>query len=786
MRSFELEHAESFEEASRILASEKAEAMAGGTDLLNVYKQGILEKHPDKVIDLKRIPDAAGISCDKEQKTVTIKALTTLTNVAESQVVPTAISEAARSVASPLIRNLGTFGGNICQDVRCWYYRYPHEAGGRMMCERKGGDLCYSIHGDNRYHSIFGGMKAGANACAQNCPAGTDIPAYMAKLRAGDWDGAAEIIMRVNPMPMITSRICPHPCQDACNQNNYGDPVSIHCVERSVGDYILAHADKFYRAPEKKTGKKTAIIGAGPSGLSAAYYLRKAGHAVTVYDSHEKAGGVLQYGIPRYRLPREIVDRFTGALEKMGVEFRMKTEVGRDITMDAIVDGYDSVFVGTGAWRQPILGIAGESLTEFGLNFLVEVNTFLKETIKDSVLVCGGGNVAMDVALTARRLGAKKVQMVCLEQRSKMPASEEEIARAEEEGITISNGWGLKSVVTDDQGRVSGLESKKCVSIRDEEGHFSPKYDETITTVYPADTIILATGQRVDLSFLGDNFGKQLKTNRGLMSVDPETYQTKIVKIYAGGDAQTGPNIAIRAIHAGCAAAHSMSRSMGVESSVAKEDSGFLTFDVQGVQKTEGAKQKELPLAERNLVSEDAQSLTAGEAREEACRCMNCGCYSVNASDLSPVLVALDSTIVTTKKEIPASRFFTTKLKATDMLDRGELVKEVRVPDMEGYVTGYRKSRIRDAIDFALYSVAFAYRIREDVIDDVKLAAGGVAPVPIRLTEVEEYLKGKKPTEKTAAEAGRIAISHAVPMSKNEYKINGLETMISRIVMGMK
>ncbi len=785
MRPFEVIQAASVEEAANYKAEGKSDVMGGGTDLLNVYKHGLLAEQPENVVNLKTIPDMAGI--EEKDGELTVKAMTTLTEIAESSLVQTkanALSEAAVSVATPLIRNMGTIGGNICQDVRCWFYRYPHEVGGRMNCSRKGGDLCYAIRGENRYHSIYGGMHTHADPCSMNCPAGTDIPAYMSKIRKGDWDGAAEIIMRVNPMPMLTSRVCPHPCQDACNQNQYGESVGIHCVERTLGDYILENADKFYKAPQTETGKKVAIIGAGPGGLTAAYYLRKAGHAVTVYDSHEKAGGVFYYGIPHYRLPKDIVEKLVAAIESMGVSFTMNTTVGKDISVDEIVDTYDNVYFGTGAWKQPILGIQGENLTEFGLNFLVEVNTFLREAITDEVLVCGGGNVAMDVALTAKRMGAKKVRLACLEQEYEMPASAEEVARAKEEGVEIYNGWGLKSVVTEN-GKAVGLESMRCVSVRDESGRFNPTYDESDTRIFDADTIILATGQRVDLDFLGEEFSSQLKSSRGLFETDAETYQTKNEKIYAGGDAVTGPNIAIRAIRAGGSAAKAMSAKLGTPITFENEESGFLTHDVEGIKRTESAKLKERAPEDRTLRDEDAASLSMEEAQKEAERCMNCGCYSVNASDIANVLVALDGTIVTNKKEIQAKDFFTTKLKSYDMLDQDEIVTAVRVPDRSDWVTGYNKDRLRPSIDFALVSLAYAYRLEDGKIADISLVLGGVAPVPVKLTEVEELVKGKAPSEELATEAGKLAIKDAQPMELNHYKVTDVEAMVKRLIASL-
>jgi len=548
MKNFDYKRAESFEQAGDMLAESGNNVLiAGGTDLIGTLKDRILPDYPDTLIDIKRIPASAEISVDGD--TLKIGALATLTQVAENDTVRQCaplLAEAAKSVATPLVRNKGTIGGNVCQDVRCWFYRYPHETGGRLICARKGGDQCYACQGDSRYHSIFGGMRAHITACSTACPAGTDIPAYMQKVREGNWDGAARIILRANPLPMLTARVCPHPCQDHCNHRESGDSVNIHCVERSVGDYILKHTDRYYQAPAAETGKSVAVVGGGPAGLSAAYFLRKEGHAVTVYDKMPEAGGVLMYGIPEYRLPKHYVRSVAKAIADMGVTFRFNTEVGKDVTIEKIEAENDAVFLDTGAWKQPLLGIDGENLTQFGLNFLVDVNKFMSKQIGKNVLVCGGGNVAMDVALTAVRLGAEKVTMVCLEQRDEMPASKEEIARAIEEGVDIINGRGLFKVSYEGD-KVVGMETNRCVSLRDENHRFNPKYDNSDLRLLKADSIILATGQRVDLDFLGDKFKDEIKSARGLIEVG-EHNETRKPGVYAGGDAATGPNIAIRAI----------------------------------------------------------------------------------------------------------------------------------------------------------------------------------------------------------------------------------------------
>lgn len=775
MKKFDYISANSYEEASRIVREGKGtiDPIAGGTDLLGTYKDRLLTTYPTAVVSLKNIPGSEYI--EEKDDMIVIGAGTTLKHISENEIVKkyaNAVAEAAYSVASPIIRTTATIGGNVCQDVRCWYYRYPHNIGGRLNCKRKGGDTCYAIVGENRYHSIFGGMSTGeCAACQQACPAGTNIAAYMAKIREGDWDGAAQEFFKYNPMPMMTSRVCPHLCTDSCNQNTYGEPVNIPAVERSLGDYILAHKETYYAAPTESTGKKCAVIGAGPGGLTAAFYLRQAGHEVTVYDAHEKAGGVLRYGIPHYRLPKAIVDEFCDALRDiMGIHFVMNTKVGEDITVEEIRAQNDAVYFGTGAWSQPVLGLDGENLTSFGLNFLEEVNTYLQKAIGEEVLVCGGGNVAMDVALTSKRLGAKKVKLVCLEQRHEMPADESEIKMAEDEGVEIYNGWGLGRIVSDENGHVKALEAKKCLSVRDSKGRFNPTYDEEDTMLIESDFIILATGQRVDISFLGEKLGSQLKTSRGLIDADLESGKTRQEGYYAGGDAVTGPNLAIRAIRAGRVAARTMNKDLGVKSTLQKLEEKYTHFDVEGVEATKQNRLYEKPVEERTLASEDRASYHDGEALKEAQRCLHCACYAVNASDLTPVLIMLDATIKTTEREISAKDLFTQKLTVQQVLHFGELVTEIRIPKTVGE-THYDKRRVRDAIDFAIVSLANRFVMEDGVVKDVRLVFGGVAPVPYVLPKVEKYLIGKKIDRDVATEAANIALEDATPMGHNEYKV---------------
>ena len=785
MRNFEHESAASFEEAVSLLKDSKKGrkvAIAGGSDLIGVLKQQILEEYPETVVDLKTIPGGEYIK--EEGDTIEIGALTKLHDIEKSPLLnekAPALAQSARSVATPLIRNMATIGGNICQDVRCWFYRYPHGVGDRLDCMRKGGKECYAVQGDNRYHSIFGGMKTHFTPCTIQCPANTDIPGYMEQLRKGNTEGAAKILMEANPIPMITSRVCAHTCQEQCNRCHSDESVSIHSVERYVGDYILEHADVFYKAPEKETGRKVALVGAGPAGLSAAYYLRKAGHDVTVIDKMEKAGGMLTYAIPNYRLPKTYVEQVVAAYEKMGIKFRLSCNVGEDVTTEQLEKDYDDVFYATGAWKRPVLGFDGEEFTEFGLQFLIEVNQWMNKKERKHVLVVGGGNVAMDVAITAKRLGAGSVTMACLESEPEMPASKEEIARAREEGIVIMPSYGVSKALYEGD-KVTGMELMRCTSVRDAEGRFNPTYDPSEKTVVSADAILMAAGQRVDLSFLGEK--TELALDRGLIQVDKETQATSKEGIYAGGDATTGPATVIRAIRSGRNAAEAINNKYGVALPKHEEEK-FIHFDTEGVKEKKAVHDKELSPEQRALDKEDSSTLETPEVLKEAGRCMDCGCYSVNASDISPVLILLDADIVTTKKVVKAKDFFTTHLKAVDMLDQDELVTAIRFKPQAGAVSVYDKFRVRDAVDFAIVSLAYSVQMKDGVIESAKTVLGGVAPVPMTREKVDAYLAGKKPSEEVANEAAELAAEGAQAMEHNAYKIQEVKALVKKMVLGL-
>jgi NADPH-dependent glutamate synthase beta subunit-like oxidoreductase len=777
MKPFNHINAVSVEEASNILGSGRAKVNAGGTDLLGTLKDNILPEYPSCVVNLKSIP---GLEYIKEEGgMLKIGALTKLADIAENPTVKekyTALAQAARAVATPNLRNMGTIGGNITQLPRCWYFRKPEN---RFPCIRKGGQECFAILGDNRYHSMMGGRRLSPSPCTKECPAGTDIPTYFEQIRKGDWDAAAQTFLKLHPLPMITGRVCAHPCQQGCNRNQTDKNVSINCIERALGDYILEHADKYYAPPATETGKSVAIVGSGPAGLTAAYFLRKAGNKVTVYDAKEEAGGMLMYAIPAYRLPKDLVRKVIDIFRKMGVEFKLGKKIGTDVMPEELERSYDSVLYATGTWKRPILGISGEELTVFGLDFLVEIKDWMNGKIGQEVFVMGGGNVAMDVAMSAKRLGAKKVTLACLEPRDRMPASEEEIARAEEEGVIIMPGWGLSKVI-EEKGVVKGIELKRCTSPWDETGAFNPQYDECEKTIVEAENVMLATGQAVDLSYFNEKYQVQL-TRRGLLDVDAETLMTSRKGIFGAGDA-IKPGLAIAAIASGRKAANGMNRYLGTYvPEVKPADNVFLSLDPDGISVTEGLKLRELDASKRAIDVEDSVSPTMAEAAEEAKRCLNCGCYAVSPSDTAPALIALSAKIVTNKRTIDAEDYFDVRIGSNTVLAEDEIVTEIQIPaPPAGSKSAFIKMAWRKAIDFPVVNCAVLTGGVPRVI------LGAVAPTPYRSKKAEAVIAGKEITEQLTEEAGAAAVADAQPFSATKYKIQLAKVMVKRALLSIK
>lgn len=787
MKQFKHIDAESIQEASSILAGGNAVAIAGGTDLLGALKDKIMPEYPQTVVNLKTIRGLGEVR--EEEDGLSVGALVKLSDLQEHEWIKEkypSLAQAAKSVASPLIRNSATIGGNICQDVRCWYYRYPHQIGGRVNCVRKGGEGCYAFTGERGNHSIFGAMRVDRPSCSVSCPAHVNISAYLAKVRENDLDKAAEILMSSNPLPAITSRVCTHFCQEGCHRGELDVHVGVGQVERYVGDYILENASSLMPPPETESGRKIAVVGAGPAGLSAAYYLRKAGHKVIVYDRMEEAGGLLMYAIPAYRLPKEVVRKQVKALEGMGIEFRCGVEIGKDITVEQLAEEHDKVFLSTGAWKKTVIGIDNEDMTRFGLEFLMEVKGWMSDKIGADVVVIGGGNVAVDVAVTAKRLGASSVTMISLESRKEMPATKEELERAEEEGVILRPSWGPVAV-RKENGQIKGIRLRKCVSVRNAEGRFAPIYDDRELTDISSDCILMCVGQQTDLSFLGDDF--LIEQNRGRIVADEFTQKTSSANVYAGGDVTTGPATVVSALAAGRRAAQAMDHVLMGTGEKIKElpEGGFLKYDHNCQQCKQVIPTHVRPLEERKVDLEDDFGLTPEEVRQEAGRCFNCGCFAVNPSDIANVLVSLNASVITNLRSYTAEEFFLRTPRVHDILDDGEIVAEIKIPVLKsGAKANYEKFRERASIDFAEVACATVYETEDHILKNARIVLGAVAPVPVCCEKVEQYLIGKEISKETAEQAAELALEGADPLAETSYKIQVAKALIIRSILALE
>jgi NADPH-dependent glutamate synthase beta subunit-like oxidoreductase len=403
--------------------------------------------------------------------------------------------------------------------------------------------------------------------CSKACPAGIDVPGYLRFIAQGRPDEACKLIMEKAPFPGILGRVCPHPCETACKRAEINAPIAICTAKRFAADHSGDLAQWVALVPAD-TGHKVAIIGAGPAGLTAAFNLRKKGHAVTVFEARSKPGGMLRYGIPRYRLPEDVLDREINQVLATGIQVKTDCKLGVDFGIDRLrEEGFEAVFIAVGAQLSRRIDLEGSGLEKvhWGVEFLTKVAEGHPPAVGERVVVVGGGNVAVDVALTALRLGAKKVSLACLETRAEMPANPWEIEQAQAEGVAMLYSWGPSRVLGND-GRAAGIELVRCTSVFDEKGNFCPYFDETRMTI-EADQVILAVGQASetafcrDFCFLEDQGG--LPVQKGLIVIDAETQETEMRGVFAGGDAANGPATVVQAIAAGHRAAVSVDRYLG-------------------------------------------------------------------------------------------------------------------------------------------------------------------------------------------------------------------------------
>ncbi|MFC1864647.1 FAD-dependent oxidoreductase [Chloroflexota bacterium] len=480
--------------------------------------------------------------------------------------------------------------------------------------------------------------KAARPPCKLTCPAGCNGQGYVALISKGKYAEAVDHIKQWIPLPAVLGRICHHPCEMECNRDEIDEPIGIAPLKRFVADIVREKRKEGSIPPTEKleidpTKPKVAVVGAGPSGLTCAYDLVNHGYPVTIFEASSNPGGQLQSAIPKYRLPKEVLAADIQDIIDLGIELKLNTPINDELPVaDLKTQGYKAIYLAIGAQNSQSLNIPGADLPGvlLALDFLRDANLGKEIGLGRRVVVIGGGNVAMDVARTARRLGAAEVQVICLESAEEMPSHPWEVADAREEGIQIKNSWGPTEIISEDD-RVSGIRFRKCTSVFNSEGKFSPTFDESVRTKVDCDTIIIAIGQATDLALLPPET-KVKNRPGGFIIVDPVTLATGEEGVFAGGDGVTGPKSAVEAIKHGHEAAVSIELYLsGADLSEGREQPKEEPAPVpQGDHKKKSRIQlKRIPL-ERRLSSFDEiePGYSEEEAMAEAERCLDCGLCS--------------------------------------------------------------------------------------------------------------------------------------------------------------
>lgn len=474
--------------------------------------------------------------------------------------------------------------------------------------------------------------------CQRTCPTGIDIPRYIHLITEGRYREAISVIKETNPFPLTCGRVCPHPCEEMCRLGKVTDPVNINHLKRFVADIEMNSSERIspYMAP--KTGKKVAIIGGGPAGLTCAFYLARFGHSPTIFEAMPELGGMLRYGIPEYRLPKKILDWEIEGILTLGVEVKTGVTMGADFTLKGLKDeGFDAMFLGTGAWDSRGLGVDGEDLEGVlpGTHFLIDRGLGKETPVGDKVAIIGGGNTALDAARTSWRLGAKEVTILYRRSRVEMPANDIEIEEAEHEGV-LFHYLAAPTKLMGDNGKLSALEYIEMeLGEPDESGRRRPIPKEGSEKVIKVDNVIAAIGQFPVTGFLKDD-GVGITRWNTIELVNGATGETNLEGVFAGGDAVSGASIAVEAIGAGRRAARSIHQYMSGEMVKAPEPAITKDTDLPdveeliGVAESERVKMPELSVDERReSFDEVEQGLNEKLATQEAARCLRCGliCY---------------------------------------------------------------------------------------------------------------------------------------------------------------
>ena len=502
---------------------------------------------------------------------------------------------------------------------------------------------------DYRDHAKINCYETGTSPCKTACPAHLAVQGYVKMAAEGRYMDALKLIKQDNPFPAVCGAICNRRCEDACTRGTVDKAVAIDEIKKFIAEKELHEEHRYVPLCENHEGKqfeqKIAVIGAGPAGMSAAYYLRTKGYPVTVFEKEKRPGGMLLNGIPSFRLEKSVIEAEIDVLRQMNVEFRCGVEVGKDITIPELrTEGYKAFYVAVGAQGGRLAGVPGEDAAgvQTGVDFLRKINLAEEvEMLPDDIrlsgrtVVIGGGNVAIDVARTALRAGSESVGMYCLESLAEMPAAADEVAEAREEGIVVWNGWGPKEILADN-GKVKGIVLKKCVSVFDGNGRFHPVYDENECITVECENILLSIGQSVEWGELLKDTVVEFNPN-GTAKADPVTYQTKEPDIFVGGDVYTGPKFAIDAIAAGKQGCESIHRFVheGHSLTLGRDLRQFVELDKDDVviEEFDNAK-RQIPGRKAGIAKESFRDLrsvfTEEQVKAEAARCLGCGATVVD------------------------------------------------------------------------------------------------------------------------------------------------------------
>ena len=496
---------------------------------------------------------------------------------------------------------------------------------------------------DYRDNAKINCYDTGTAPCKTACPAHLPVQGYIKMASQGRYMDALKLIKNENPFPAVCGAICNRRCEDACTRGTIDEPIAIDEIKKFIAAKEINEKDRYIPKTVNHEGKqfeeKIAIVGAGPAGMSAAYYLRCKGYPVTVFEREDKAGGMLLNGIPSFRLEKDVIAAEIEVLKTMGVEFRFGIDVGSDVTIQQLRDeGYKAFYIAIGARGGRMAGVPGEDAKGVmsGIEFLNKVNKDEEHMkLSGKTVVIGGGNVAMDVARTALRAGSDDVSMYCLESRDEMPAAKDEIEEALEENISINNGWGPKEIITEN-GRVKAVVLKKCTSVFNAEKRFAPVYDENDTITIECDNVLLSIGQQIIWGNLLAGTKVELNKN-GTAKADPVTYQTAEPDIFVGGDVYTGPRFAIDAIAAGkegCVSIHRFVHK-GHSLILARDLRHFIELDKNNldIEEYDNAKRQRPGRKSGDAAStyRDLREIfTEEQLKTEASRCLGCGATVVD------------------------------------------------------------------------------------------------------------------------------------------------------------